>query len=199
MKLAMLGAGTGALTQGDLRMIGQELAMEKGSQRDKMALASIAFCSPLMLLGMGATLALMDDMSMSRFSRLETSLRNRVQLQKHELNAQADASARAHAKKLATSLAPLPVVKLGEKKQEAGEKKKTLLSALNSDQAALRPEKVGKKVARDSLKLKKLEKERAALSSYMENMRGKLSLKSASNILARIEQLDKAIRLQQQP
>jgi hypothetical protein len=82
-----------------------------------------------------------------------------------------------------------------------GEKKtKTMLSAVGSDGVAKRTERVsrptreGQKVAADPIKMKKLMKEKEALTDYLEKMRGKLSLRSVSNIMARMEQLDKALK-----
>ena len=46
----------------------------------------------------------------------------------------------------------------------------------------------------DRIKFEKLIKEKQTLVDYMEQSRGKLTLKSASNLTARIEQIDRAIK-----
>ena len=196
-KLAMLGADTGKLSPRDVRRLEQDLVKEQQSQgqgqRDKMAFASIAFCSPLMLLGMGATFAFMDDMQGNRINRIQSSLRNRVQLTRNLRDVAADAAHREQKNKLSTAIEPLPRV-LPEKKSEPAEKsekKKTMLSADISD---ARGDRNVSKPVKNPMKVTKLLKEKQALVDYMEQMRGKLSLRSVSNLMARIEQLDKALK-----
>lgn len=195
LRLATMAAAAGTLTEGDIRAIKREFADEQSSQRDKFALASIAFCSPLMMLGMGATMALMDDMKLGRISKLENSLRNRVQFQQRDLQAEAARESSRNLKQAVEPLKPFDEQKAKNEKglveEKSPEAKKKLKDAQEPPQEASRPIE---RAPKDRLKLKKLLKEKQALTDYMEQMRGKLSLKSVSNIMARLEQLDKQLK-----
>lgn len=193
--LAMLGMAPDRLSERELRKIEEEMERDGGSQRDKFALISIAFCSPLMLLGMGATLAMTDDIKLNRFSKLENSLQNRIQLQRSNYAASAEAAMRQ--RKLETAIEPLDLTRVERKtpaEEQASRPAEKVEKKAPVKESSERPVVVAKKAPKDKIRFEKLMKEKQALTDYMEEMRGKLSLKSVSNLMARIEQIEKSIK-----
>ncbi len=63
----------------ELRQLETGLRRIDNTERDQMAFASIAMCSPLMLLAMGSTFAFMDNMRQGQHAKFESALKNRFQ------------------------------------------------------------------------------------------------------------------------
>jgi hypothetical protein len=171
----------------------------KGQQRDKLALASVALCNPLLLLGMGATFAITDE-----FKRRQQ---------------QAIADEGVFAERMQRVIARQAFL-LNEKKEkdekglpEGTERinDTTIMSALEASKK-FKPEFIKDKVSiargakateqnlkpkqlRDHVKENKLLKKKQFLVDYLEKFRGKLSLQEVSEVISQMEKLDKALLL----
>jgi hypothetical protein len=158
---------------------------DQAGQRDKMTLASIVFCSPLMLLGMGASLAFMDNIKLNEEGKLSKGMHNRMQLRGPGNLHDALAKEQGLTRTLSTSMEPLGVRSILDRREP--EKKRTLLSA---------PPRVARAVPdpdRSWIKASKVVKEKQKLSDELEKHRGQLSLADVSAVHSRMEQLDKQL------
>jgi hypothetical protein len=171
-------------------------------ERDKVAFASIAFCSPLMLLGLGAAFAVMDDIHSSRQHKLDSDLKNQIQWRKPDaLDAQRVAALMFASRGLSSAIESFGNTNAGLsnietlrprsdssiKKTGRDRKPATMLSADRSMNAVSDTRKSWTKTA-------KLVKEKQSLQDQLEKYRGQLSLQTVSAIVSRIEQLDKALK-----
>jgi hypothetical protein len=158
---------------------------DQAGQRDKMALASMIFCSPLMLLGMGASLAFMDNMKLNEEGKLSKGLNNRMQLRAAGSLQDALAKEQSLTRTLSTSMEPLGFRSILDRREP--ERKRTLLSE---------PPRVARVVPdpnRSWIKASKVVKEKQKLSDELEKQRGQLSLADVSAVHSRMEQLDKQL------
>jgi hypothetical protein len=172
-------------------------------QRDQMAMASVAMCNPLMLLGMGASFAIADEMRMARERALGPYDNSNEELYK------------------AGTVRELKKSKLKESKESKGEisfkpsldavtmslqvldnspaaKKKSKLSFLRdrvsiSRGVTMSENRIEPRHTRDWVKANKLLKQKMQLKDYLEKSRGKLDIQTVSNLMSQMEHLDKAL------
>jgi hypothetical protein len=168
----------------ELRQMEAGLRRMDNSERDQMAFASVALCSPLMLLAMGSTLAFMDTMRQGQHAKFESSLKNRFQPRGGVSTV--EQVLRQNQPKLPTAA---EAFRPDEESLLKGRKSKLSIST-----EGYRSVTMVSAPARNFLKLNKLNKEKQLLSDHLEKMRGKLSLSSVSNLVSRIEKLDKELK-----
>jgi hypothetical protein len=175
-----------SVNEGELRHMESGLRRLDNTERDQMAFASIAVCSPLMLLAMGSTFAFMDNMRQGLHTKFESALKNRFQPR---------GAASPVERVLRQNQRPLGVTNEAFRQADEensllkGRKKKLSLSS-----EGYRSVSMLSAPAKNWLKLNKLSKEKQLLSDHLEKMRGKLSLSSVSNLVSRIEGLDKELK-----
>jgi hypothetical protein len=154
-------------------------------KRDQMALASLAFCSPLMMLGMGAALGLADNGRMNREHSLKDGLVHRprqVGLEKQELPKE-------------RTLLSMPTDTTMNVRPEAT--RKTKLEFKNRKDNVLYPNAGAWRQPspeRSWVKASKLVKRKQHLSDQLQKCRGLLQLSVVSAILSKIERLDKELK-----
>ena len=167
--------------------------------REKYTLASAAFCSPLMLVGLGATLAVLDELDARKATQLTD-----FELEQLAYNRKAEASLANENSRLKR----LNTVKLSrslELNQKQNENHSTELKARSSkDKEPLTRDKVWQrsiesqrrlKPEHNWIKLKRLIKQRNRLTELMEMLRGKTGVELvASAVAAQIDILDKALK-----
>lgn len=181
---------------------------ENDGERDKMAFASIAFCGPLMLLGMGAAFSIMDQWRNSTAQSLEKQEEKALRPKAaskflHEDQTQfTDRLLQPDAQML--GLAGLMSIEGARKFSQAerlqADKKFAdrigrdrafrslrLSEQTNMARAPLMPEK-------SWLKTNKLIKKKQKLVDLLEKMRGKESLSTVSALVTKIELLDKELK-----
>jgi hypothetical protein len=154
-------------------------------QRDKMALASIAFCSPLMLLSMGATMAIMDDMKINRDARINQSLRNRLQMRQGRIVTEENKEV-APRRSLSMTFDATGRMRV----EAAAIKPKKEKTCTRPD----KPVKVFPMPEKSWLKASKLLKQKQALVDLLEKGRGHLQLSKVSALVSKIEELDKELK-----
>ncbi len=200
----------------------REKISDEMSGRDKVSFVSAAFCNPLFLVGMGAAMAILDEMRAARETRMaeimsgsigidtinsaRTAADNDRQIREGNLR---EESAEERKKRLlleATGqLGSSEKSKLGntEKiilkiaqrnhqiKKEMREKlRKRILSALDKGW----DERGAQRSLVNWMKTNKLAKCKMKLENMMEKSRGKESLSFVSNLAAKLEQVDKALK-----
>lgn len=169
------------------------------SARSEMSLASIAFCSPLMLFGMGTAMSVFDSFSgnkkdvvmlngrpvkkgeqqerpeLSQYAREEADKRLKEMMARNEL-----LTRQTEGKSLKPS-----EIKRSEKTEKAEKPR------VNRFIEAEAPRPVR---ASDSLEIKKLWKERQKLVEHLERVRGQGSLALVSKLVSRLETLDRSLK-----
>lgn len=166
-------------------------------QRDKMALASIAFCSPLMLLGMGAAMGIADEFrSMNKANALKDNpahrLRQSAAAAEQGLKGLAREKSDAPIKKTMLSMEPrtgVPSLKTEARKSklEFANRKENVLYPSNGSWRQSDGE-------RSWVKASKLVKRKQHLMDQLEKFRGMLNLSLVSSIVSKIERLDKELK-----
>ncbi len=169
-------------------------------QRDKMALASVAMCNPLMLIGMGATMAVAEEMSLARERELATKDDGKEELYKagtvRELKWKKEREARKESGFKPSMDALTMSLQMPENIGDA--KKKTKLSFLRDKVIVSRGVTMNERDpetnhSRNWVKANKLLKQKRMLQDHLEKFRGKLDLKTVSNLMSQMERLDKAL------
>jgi hypothetical protein len=163
------------------------------SDRESMAFMSIAFCSPLMLFGVGATLAVVDDLHGGKQSKMENSLQNQIRWNADVVESQRVAALLLARSQTAEKFATVDAAKdrtqaLVDRIAETKKVEKPNLkrpSQCNFDVAQAR---------KNWMKTSKLLKEKQALHDHLQKFQGQLSLEDVSALNAQIEQLDKALK-----
>lgn len=175
------------------------------SARSELSLTSIAFCSPLMLFGMGAAMSIFDNFSskgknqamleqrkknaqqqeLSEYARAQADKKFKEMLEGKNLTNQSNLSMDANAANFG--------VEKGEKRSEKAvkeerEKQKRVNRFIEAEQNPV--------VARknDSLEVKKLWKERQRLLENLERVRGQGSLALVSKLVSQLETLDRSLK-----
>lgn len=182
--LSMSGmAGARSLQRHDQSQIKVQHAADNGmQQRDKMALASIAFCSPLMLLGMGATLAMMDNFKIKH---------DRDQDARNHLRSRNGAESPRELQIMPQSLQmSMDVTAFGA----IPERRTSSLRKDKPASLAVRVPKFAPSEGKSWVKASKLVKDKQMLADHLEKTRGQLSLGVVSKIVSQIEKLDKALK-----
>ena len=176
-------------------------------ERDKLTYASVAFCSPLALIGMGAALAIFDEFKMlkegaalatqdeaaqrlrPRFARVEADDKNKMAVRERSRLSQIDfrpESLRIQERALS--------LELRSPKKSVSERFDCKADFMRM--AGSREWSTGRwfQCGANFMKVGKLIKSKQLLSDHLEKMRGKLDLSKASALISKIELLDKALK-----
>jgi hypothetical protein len=180
-------------------------------QRDRGALATIALCNPLFLIGMGATFAIADELKRRQDCSLNEkdlikdpikNLNNRVadermqriiarqEVLRKDAKNKADSADKALSERV-NDTTVLSSVSLSKTCKFSFVKDKISVTG----GATLREKPPKRQGARDVVQQKKLEKKKQMLLDYLEKFRGKLSLQEVSEVVSQIEKLDKTLFL----
>lgn len=168
-------------------------------KRDQMALASLAFCSPLMMFGMGAALGISDTVRMNREQDLKEMPVRRLRQAALERAAQEQAKESKEAKDLKERPVPTEATKDAVLSNmilrlEAPTKKKKL-EFKNREQNVLYPS-AWKQAdpEKNWINASKLVKKKQQMMDQLAKCRGLLQLNVVSAILTRIDKLDKELK-----
>jgi hypothetical protein len=171
----------------------------KAQQRDKLALASVALCNPLLLLGMGATFAIADEFKRRQEQAVadEGVFAERMQRviarQAFLLNEKREKAEKGlpEGTEQINDTTTMSAMEASKKFKPAFIKDKVSIArGAKSPEQDLQP-----KQPRDYVKQNKLLKKKQFLVDYLEKFRGKLSLQEVSEVISQMEKLDKALLL----
>ncbi|MBS2010907.1 MAG: hypothetical protein JST01_27900 [Cyanobacteria bacterium SZAS TMP-1] len=200
----------------------RENISEEMRGRDKVSFVSAAFCNPLFLVGMGAAFAVLDDMRQAREARMAAVLSGSISADTvNSVRRQADCDRQEQAKiqkieseeekKKRLLLEATGLIGSSEKSILVGTEKSILKTAIREHQikkelrSKMREkilsgmdkgwdERGTQKSLVNWLKTNKLMKHKMKLENMMEKSRGKESLSFVSNLAAKLEQMDKALK-----
>ncbi len=179
------------------------------ANQDQMAFMSILFCNPLMMMGMGATLAVMDQSHAAKTAKLAEGLGPKFDgrqanksanqtgyagemSRKAMLMAQYNKPMESPEPSQINGLAGARAASIGDRevqrKQEL-KQKQTL-----ADKAKQAPTKASMPTDRYSMSTKKLLKTKRLLEEEIERVRGKATLEEVSRLHSQVEVLDKALK-----
>lgn len=155
-------------------------------KRDQMALASLVFCNPLMMLGMGAALGISDTMRMNREQALKEGPQRRLRQAAVE---------RPEAPKERVMLS-MPTDNVAAKMNFRPEpSRKSKLEFKNRQENVLYPSQFRQPdPERSWVKAAKILKRKQQMMDQLEKCRGMLPLNLVSAILAKIDLLDKDLK-----
>ena len=167
------------------------------SSRTEMSLTSIAFCSPLMLFGMGAAMSIFDNFSGKSRNPALLEARRKSQ-QQMELTEYACRQADKKFNEMVernnltnnsnlSNVTDVNATKFTSSKSERAEQKPKINRFI-----AAEPAVVARK--NDSLEVKKLWKERQRLLEHLERVRGQGSLALVSKLVSQLETLDRSLK-----
>jgi hypothetical protein len=175
-------------------------------QRDKVALASVAMCNPLMLLGLGAGMAIADEFKLARERALLKRNPNENEeiyragtLRELKLQKEKEAKEKPEFK---PSLDALTISFQMSDEAITGKFvgkprfKKDKVSITRGVTMIEQPERIEAPVAKqvkDVTAIKKLLKQQQALKDFLEKFRGKLDLQTVSSLMGQMERLDKSL------
>lgn len=161
--------------------------------RDQISFTSILFCNPMMLLGLGATFALMDNFHQSNKAKEMDKLKNKLEGKKagkqqkgYEHKDIAKALLLGTDKKLSNIDANNVLSFEDEMKKRS---KRRLEEQAKRRQSVIEPF-----VEKRSITRKNLAKMKAKLESQLEKMRGVASLEDVAKIESQIEKLDRSLK-----
>lgn len=192
------GAAGGANKTGLLSAFADNAVNSKSMrQRDQMALTSVAMCNPLMLLGLGATFAIADEMRFGReleekpydnaneeLYKAGTVRELRKAKQKRESAAEAIFKPRIDALTMSLQM----------DNDRRGNKLAFLRDRVSiSRGVTMKESRPEPRQTRNWIKANKLLKQKIVLKDYLEKTRGKLDLATVSNLMSQMERLDKAL------
>lgn len=168
------------------------------SSRTEMSLASIAFCSPLMLFGMGAAMSIFDNFAGGRKNLALLDARRKNQ-QNMELSEYARLEADKKFNEMVernnlinkSSVTDVNATKFGQAMK--GTERKEEKPRVNRFVAAEAPPMPAAR-KNDSLEVKKLWKERQRLLEHLERVRGQGSLALVSKLVSQLETLDRSLK-----
>jgi len=178
------------------------------SARTEMSLTSIAFCSPLMLFGMGAAMSIFDNfagnkknpallearkksqqqMELSEYARHQADKKFNEMVERNKLSNSPNISD-ASAKKQTESGSDDSSEKAAGKAREKAEK-----ARVNRFIEAEAAQAQASSRKNDSLEVKKLWKERQRLLDNLERVRGQGSLALVSKLVSQLETLDRSLK-----
>lgn len=172
------------------------------SSRTEMSLASIAFCSPLMLFGMGTAMSIFDNFSGKNkdLVALEANKKNNSR-RNMELSAYAREQADKKFNDMLEGKNRENLSKAGDvnaAKNQITEKTETTSQKAEKEKEKNRflaaPEAPVVARKNDSLEVKKLWKERQRLLEHLERVRGQGSLALVSRLVSQLETLDRSLK-----
>jgi len=200
----------------------QEKISDEMRGRDKVSFVSAAFCNPLFLVGMGAAFAILDDLRQAREARMAEILSGNFSADTiNSVRRQADSDNQEKAtvmrveteeeKKKRLLLEATGLLGSGEKSLAGGGEKSILKNGLRAHQVRKEmrekmrakllsglekgwDEKANQKSIVSWIKSNKLFKNKMKLENMMEKSRGKESLTFVSNLQAKLDQVDKALK-----
>jgi hypothetical protein len=155
-------------------------------KRDQMALASLVFCNPLMMLGMGAALGISDTMRMNREQALKEGPQRRLRQATEQ---------RPEASKEKVMLS-MPTDNMAAKMNFRPEPtRKSKLEFKNRQENVLYPSQFRQPdPERSWVKAAKILKRKQQMMDQLEKCRGMLPLNLVSAILAKIDLMDKELK-----
>ena len=155
-------------------------------KRDQMALASLAFCSPLMMLGMGAALGISDTMRMNKEQALKEAPMRRIRQAALE---------RSDAPKERTQLSMPTDATTTKLNFRVESPRKSKLEFKNRQENVLYPSAWRQPDSEKTwVKASKLVKRKQQMMDQLAKCRGLLELNVVSAILSKIEKLDKELK-----
>lgn len=156
-------------------------------KRDQMALASLVFCNPLMMLGMGAALGISDTMRMNREQALKEAPLRRLR--------QAASVERREQPKERVMLS-MPTDSVAARMNFRPEPtRKSKLEFKNRQENVLYPSQFRQPdPERSWVKAAKILKRKQQMMDQLEKCRGLLPLNLVSALLAKIDLLDKELK-----
>lgn len=179
------------------------------ANQDQMAFMSVLFCNPLMMMGMGAGLAIMDQAHASKTAKLAESLGPKFDGKQANKAANQTGYAGEMSRKallVAQYTRPMESRELAQMNGLAG-----LKSAASTEREEQKKRDVKRKQASDertkllgakasmptdrySMSTKKLLKTKRLIEEEIERVRGKASLEEVSRLYSQVEVLDKALK-----
>ncbi|HNB21357.1 MAG TPA: hypothetical protein PKZ32_03010 [Candidatus Melainabacteria bacterium] len=205
------GAAAGDKKAAKLPKTPEQLAKDEEarafSARTEMSLTSIAFCSPLMLFGMGAAMSIFDNFAGNKKNPalLEARKKNQQQMELSEY-ARRQADKKFNEMMERNSLSRLPAqsdngskalnesADAGSRKAAEKAKEKAEKARVNRFIEAQAAESQMLSRKNDSLEVKKLWKERQRLLENLERVRGQGSLALVSKLVSQLETLDRSLK-----
>jgi hypothetical protein len=200
--LRRAGGVAGGPTKSGLLSVFSDSSTNKKTmrQRDQMAMASVAMCNPLMLLGMGATFAIADEMRMARERALRPYDNSNEELYKAGTIRELKKSKLKENTSETTFKPSLDAVTMSLQvlDNSPAAKKKSKLSFMRdrvsiSRGVTMSENRIEPRHTRDWVKANKLLKQKMQLKDYLEKSRGKLDIHTVSNLMTQMEHLDKAL------
>lgn len=174
------------------------------SARTEMSLTSIAFCSPLMLFGMGAAMSIFDNFAtkknpalleqrkknarqqeLSEYARVQADKKFKEMVEGKNLNNHSIQSNITDATKISAENSEKRAEKAAKEEKEKNQRVNRFIQAEQAP-AAIRKN--------DSLEVKKLWKERQRLLENLERVRGQGSLALVSKLVSQLETLDRSLK-----
>ncbi|CAM5998891.1 unnamed protein product [Sphagnum balticum] len=187
-------------------------------QRDKLTLASVAMCNPLMLIGLGAGMAIADEFKLAR----ERALLNRnpneneeiyragtlreLKLQKEkEAKEKPDFKPSLDALTISFQMSDAAITGKVVGKPKFKKDKVSITRGVTMIERGERADRSSERAlnssadgplsmqAKDVTAVKKLLKQQQALKDFLEKFRGKLDLQTVSSLMGQMERLDKSL------
>jgi len=197
-------------TNGDGKLVDYQSHMSQKhmQSQDQMALTSILFCNPLMLLGMGAAFAVMDQAHGAKTGKMTEALNKKFDGKQANAKAMQSGYAsdlQAKAQLIQQYTRPMETREVTQMNGIAGmssaaaaereELKKRSERKKSLEATAKRQEtKISMPADRYNMSTKKLMKTKRLLEDEIEKVRGKASLEEVSRLYAQVEVLDKALK-----
>ncbi len=187
--------------KGQLVDYNQHVDGQKASERNQMAFTGLLFCSPIMLLGLGASFAIMDQFQNSSQTKVNEQLKQGLKGKPDHTARSAYANDVARKAMLLTyenkglPVTPADATKLptaansGVRAENDKSKKKTTDSPLQNVGRPFQAAVPGHSM----MKTTKLLKERRRIANLIELTRGKISLQESAKLHSKLEALDKAL------
>lgn len=174
------------------------------ASQDQMAFASILFCNPLMLLGMGAALSVIDQAHGAKTQRMSDKLNQKFDGKQANSRAAQNSYSSEISRKamlIAQYTRPLdgrdvstPGVKGMQEAAQQEEERRKETKRKKSEVSTRAPIKLSMPADKYALNAKKLLKTKRLLEEHIEKVRGQASLEEMSRLYSQVEVLDKALK-----
>jgi len=178
-------------------------------QRDKVALASVAMCNPLMLIGLGVGMAIADEFKLAHERALlkrnpneneeiyRAGTLRELKLQKEkETKEKPEFKPSLDALTISFQMSDDVITGKVVGKPKLKKDKVSITRGVTMIERGDRAERVEgplTKQAKDVTAIKKLLKQQQALKDFLEKFRGKLDLQTVSSLMGQMERLDKSL------
>jgi hypothetical protein len=203
--------GSNVKSSGGLMSVFTDFGVTKKSmqQCDKVALASVAMCNPLMLLGLGAGMAIADEFKLARerallkrnpneneeIYRAGTLRELKVQKEK-EAKEKPEFKPSMDALTISFQMSDDAITGKVIGKPKFKKDKVSIARGVTMIERGERSERIEAPVTKqtkDVTAIKKLLKQQQALKDFLEKFRGKLDLQAVSSLMGQMERLDKSL------